>query len=487
MIAFSFWLSGVGAFLLLKQFVNRFAAFCAALVYVFYPYHLAEIFMRGDVAEAIAGYTWIPFAFYFAVRFIRELKIQYLIFSAAFLSAVIFTHALSGLIWVPVFSLFVLLLAWQEKMNLNQFKWLVGGGVLSVGLSAFYAFPALFESALVYADDRLFNSPHIPVLHQVPDLLSLKYTSVSYFQSPYEFIEVAPITLGFVLIFIVAALQFFSKNIEVKTRGILRFWVIAFGICGLLIASPALNGIWNPENFPVLYMLQFPWRLGMIMALAMTVFVGILVQTITCKTGFSKLVVLGFIGNIIWMGAFPYLKETTWGHEEKNPNYLKSYFWVRDLNHLATPEISPAYSSTLANEYAPRTVPVSFDQSRKAVAPADYKKLHAEFPGQLKTKFLKKNGAEFNFKVENLQTQKVWMEHYYLPGWTAFVEGQKIATYYNQNGLIAFRLPVGEYHLQVKFVETPLRSLAQYLSLGALFIAIMGLCFRRRINQLLNS
>ena len=57
----------------------------------------------------------------------------------------------------------------------------------------------------------------------------------------------------------------------------------------------------------------------------------------------------------------------------------------------------------------------------------------------------------------------------YFPGWKAYVDGKETTIIYKSDGIIHVNMPSGEHQLIVRFEETPLRLLADGISLLSLF------------------
>jgi hypothetical protein len=69
-------------------------------------------------------------------------------------------------------------------------------------------------------------------------------------------------------------------------------------------------------------------------------------------------------------------------------------------------------------------------------------------------KFTNSGNAAFYYSIESRVPQVVWIEHYYFPGWTARANGTKLKTFPQQNGLIAFEIPAGNFDLRVKLEKS---------------------------------
>lgn len=515
----TFWLSGLGMYFFMRFYTDRIPALAAALLFVFFPYHMGEVFMRSDIGESVAGFTTIIWALYFGVKYLREEKHKDLIISAFFLAFTILTHTLSGVIWFPFFVAFIFF----EAYNLEKFKklWLplIYGGLLSIALAAFYWMPVGIEKSLVHTERLFVRTPEASIL---PHLFDLKYYLPSYELPPYYFQKLPPLTIGFLIFAIAALVQIFSKNTGSHDRKILIFWwcVFAFtaGVTGLSIASY----FWI--YFPGVYVLQFAWRLELVIGFCLCLFAAFAIQTLVQNKNFSRGLILATVVTIIWGTNFPFLKQVdSWRNnipenwkEELPVGELErtTHYDVGNLHNLLKPEHSPGYHSTVDDEYQPYTVPTEFHrqispkegempESYNYLIPdeqkiADHSRLHGTSGYDPVVNYFENNGgANFIYEIENPVEQTVWMEHYYFPGWTARVNGKKVKTYTKEvidpnaheehdqhilkeghEGLITFDLPQGKYKLQVKLESSWPRLIGEITSLiawiGALIYLIFG-------------
>ena len=74
--------------------------------------------------------------------------------------------------------------------------------------------------------------------------------------------------------------------------------------------------------------------------------------------------------------------------------------------------------------------------------------------------------------VSNALTSKITVNISYFPNWTVFIDGKTITTRQNANGLISFVVSPGSHLIEVKFKDTPIRTLANFISLTSLFFIL---------------
>ena len=152
MFAFGILLSGISMFLFSKKFFGNIAGIASATVYMYFPYHAVNIYVRGAVAEFFA-YAFLPLFFLgiFSILDIKKRKefifsnIGLILLIAFSVFLITISHNLSifmtFLVFVPAQILLLIL-----SKNKGQIL-IVSLIAISVGfcLSAFYILPAFLE------------------------------------------------------------------------------------------------------------------------------------------------------------------------------------------------------------------------------------------------------------------------------------------------------------------------------------------------------
>jgi uncharacterized membrane protein len=135
-------LSGLFAYLWLRQFTSRNAALFGSLVYLLAPYHLSiDLYARAAVPE-LWSFVWIPLALYCASRALATNSSLMTAGLAVTYALLIITHIFTALLFTVVligYGLNVAVSAGRPR----QIAVLGLAVVLGIALSAFYLFPAL--------------------------------------------------------------------------------------------------------------------------------------------------------------------------------------------------------------------------------------------------------------------------------------------------------------------------------------------------------
>ena len=113
--------SGVTMYLLARELLPERTAWAlgavlAAVAYVYAPYHLADLYVRGALSEATA-YLFLPLVFWADLRLARTRHLRYLLAGAVALALLIYTHHLTAFLFLPYYIGFVLLRAWRQPAS----------------------------------------------------------------------------------------------------------------------------------------------------------------------------------------------------------------------------------------------------------------------------------------------------------------------------------------------------------------------------------
>ena len=119
-------------------FLATFPALLAAVAYLYGPYLLTNVYIRGAIAEAGAQ-ALLPWIFWSVRRLLRAEEVARYFFVVVFLlGALALTHNITLLFLPPVLLLFVLL-HWLRAPERRQRLFWIGGALLgAMGISAFF-------------------------------------------------------------------------------------------------------------------------------------------------------------------------------------------------------------------------------------------------------------------------------------------------------------------------------------------------------------
>ncbi|EKD53091.1 MAG: hypothetical protein ACD_61C00158G0002 [uncultured bacterium] len=259
MFALAFLLSGLGMFLLAKEFFGRWGGVLAATLYVYSPYHSVDIYVRGAMNEGW-GMVWFPFVLLYIYRLItKENSKRNFIFLSLALALQLTSHNVMTLVFAPTAIIWALFWLWKTK-KLAKIKDLFLAGLLGVGLSAFFFIPVVLEQKFVHVDTMTIG--YFNYLAHFADIKQLFLSRFwGYGGSTWGPEDGMSFSIGHAqwigaLLASVVALFRLKKQ---KTTSLMILMVVAFGFLYAFLTHSRSNFIW--ERISLLQYSQFPWRL----------------------------------------------------------------------------------------------------------------------------------------------------------------------------------------------------------------------------------
>jgi hypothetical protein len=442
----SLWWSGIGMYLLLKQWFKPLAAFIGAALFLVAPYRLVLIYVRAAVGEALALslLPWLLWAYH--------RKNVWLI--AGLTALTILSHSLFLPMYLGLIITYLLLIK-------PDWRRIFFGSVLGVAMSVWYWLPLLTERKWVVFDQFYVNLAvgHLITLKQLFYCLwGYGYSHAGIEQDAMSFqVGIAQwlAVLG-VMIWI---------TVKRKVSGLLLWALAWFGLSIILMVDwlPA-RYLW--QNFTLIKTIDIPWRF-----LAVAVFsASFLAAWLIDKTHRLKiLMVLGLLAVAIY---------TNRNHLRVNEvvNVSESVYF----NHTGT--------TTFLNEYRPRW--------RRSDKTTLVEPRIASLEETEKISLITDRSNLIEFTTEFNQPREVQVNLLYYPGWRFWNQsgeiklGEEIKINSLENderqsgfgpwkfgeieGTLRLSAPAGEQRYRFTFSETPLRKTVDLISLSAVIICLSG-------------
>jgi uncharacterized membrane protein len=222
-------LSGLGMLLLTRSFWGREGALVSAVAYMYVPYRMVNLYIRGDFAEAFAMAV-LPFILYFFHQMVTKPGSLYLIGSVISYAALIFTHNCTALIFSGFLFFFLAFLSLQNRSWKSFFKGLLAV-TWALGLSAIFWIPALLEKKWV--------NIHLIYSHFALDFHN-NFIEISRLLSPtWSFEEASggqglPLQIGWLHILLAFSSMYYLMRLDrVEKRDVIQLGQFAF-LCTFL-------------------------------------------------------------------------------------------------------------------------------------------------------------------------------------------------------------------------------------------------------------
>ncbi|MBP7590051.1 MAG: hypothetical protein KBA85_00495 [Chloroflexi bacterium] len=478
-----FLLAAVGSYLLGRMVgKSRAAGWAAALVYTYSPYLLYDAHVRGSGPETQAlallpllilalwrsGAWGVGRAEWGAWRgsLVSNFQAPWWVLATAVLFAVSFlSHPIVYQILIPI-GLWLLVKAWFARRDGRFWASLVGP-LLGIGLGgllvAFYWLPAFAEVRLVQADRSISQGyAYQSNFLSLADMLRWPTMPADPALVNPPVVRALPV-VGLVWAALLLALSW--RRMAREEREIAAAWTAVLLLCVWLI-TPGSVFVW--DNFPLLRLTFYPWRLLSMASLATAVLAALALKEIV--NGQAKreqflaflLTVLVITASIPWLypprHALPETIDLALALDDELPPSLIGTTTLGEFLPQAVAELppqQPAKDTLIAEDNPDRLQPMDgLTWTRQQENPL---------------------AARYVIQAERPLT--VTYGQFAFAGWRAAVDGQFVpivpsAPY----GLITAVVPQGAHELTFTFGATPVRT-AGWLISGLALAACLALAY----------
>lgn len=245
-------------------FKNEIAAVLGGALYLFSPYLLININVRGDFTEAITQ-GLLPIAIYYAFRlfYVQEFNYQkvYFFLVSVFSFYIIATAHIITFVYSSLYLFLLLFILGIQQKRIRSFFRVALAFACAIILALWYLFPLVtYEHSLIMGAVGIFGPWNSAWISPISTIIAPKGISQSYWFSTTNFPLYPGLGLPILITFLYWLYRFYfdKKPIENIHAGLLKglFWV-----CVVIFIM-----FWSPVNFwPFLprqfYVLQYTYRL----------------------------------------------------------------------------------------------------------------------------------------------------------------------------------------------------------------------------------
>ena len=449
-----------GMYFWAKGPLGRIGALVAATAYAFATYRFRALYFQGNYAQFLAWslYPWVLFCY-------RSLAARpsaaALIGTVASLSALLLSHNISVMLFVPVAGAYLLYLAIAHR---DKRAWLYLGlaSLLALGIGLLFWAPALAESGFTRV--RVLTQGFFSVQANFLALRDLLASSplLDYHAAnppmPFNFgrLHIVLAALG--------ALVLFKKTSQPGRRGHL-----ALALAGWLAASAMMLSVsslvWRVV--PMLAFAEFPSRMYGIAFLCSSLLVGASVLWLErwprLSFGVAAALVVGLIVSVAQY-QFP------------RPLVPVS---LTPASFLAYEYQYHAPGTTAAGEYLnqwTQTLPegdaISTSLARTALVNA---------PSTVSGEVLESGPESLLLNIQAEAPAEVAVAQFYFPGWQGWLDGVPVSLRpCARTGLICVTVPGGQHDLRLQFQDTFVRKLSGWLACIAIGLTILSAVLIKR-------
>ncbi len=429
-----------GMYLLVREmWKNTSAGIISAVIYVFYPYRLVDLFVRGSIGESIS-FAIFPFIIYFLLKIHKSKNFIYVSFASIFIASLVMSHNIMAVEFLPVILLFIGCSIWVSgknklKLSLQYIITLI----LGFGLSAFFWIPALSEKNLIALAvtpiaDRAINYVH---------WWQLFIPSWGYGIPPNtdQFTFQLGLPQVIIIMLLIGAMFFFRKHIAKDAlidKSLIAFTILL--LLYILLLFPFTNIVWI--HTPLFKEINYPWTLlGVI---------GFLLAILSSKLFTIK----RFNYFFFVLGVITILYVLPYAHPQSYVNRGDAFYLTNDA------------TTTSSSEYMPLWV------KEKPLQRPAIKFVALNSKSFLTNQFY--NSRKFTVVSNSTKPFTLQINIIYYPGWSVKIDGNPVKiSYNNPKGVMQVEVPTGIHTINGLFTETPLRLGADIISLISFIFIII--------------
>lgn len=466
-------LATIGAGLSMYGFVaylfGRRAGFLAAVVYMYAPFHLVEIFVRSAYAEFVA-LALIPLLFWAFTRLVDRPSPRRAAAAGLVYGVLALTHHTSFFTFTPFLVVYILFLlaakaGQQPKAFLGRAFYAAGAGLSGLMLAAIYLVPVVAETRFIKVEQWTSGSYNY-LQH---------FVYFSQFLSPEWGYGYAGPGLNddfsFQLGIVITGLAIFAGvsglTRRFPRRGVALFFLLSTVVAILLMTPPA-GPVW--QTIPIAALVQFPWRLLGLVAFTLAVAAGSLPAR--GKPSYRNPAFAGstpsalyLLAMVVILASFAYTR----------PQYTDIPPWA---------ETPLAVVNWDRASIVDRVGMVSVTEEQPQTSPMEPQYLHGDpltvagiIRGQGAVDTLHHGGGSDTVRVTAQTPVTLQFYTYDYPGWRVTLNGRRLAHRPQPPyGLITVDVPAGEHILHLRMGSTPPRMLGAILS-GLAVVALAALYF----------
>jgi hypothetical protein len=493
--ALGFLGSGLSMYLFARQHLGRWPGILAGVVYVYLPYHLADAYVRGALAEFLT-FPFFPLILWSFSKLMTTRKIACVGVSALALAGLMVTHNLIALIFAPLLVAYVGFL-WFRERDLKAAGLVAGALLLALGLAAFYWLPGFVEST--WARLGVVGpqaTDYLPRLITMKDFFS-PYLVYRYFPEHGVSLEhpMSWLQFGLLCSSLLVPLRLRHQSWANTRRQLIFFlWGTFVTLLMLFVYSQPM---W--DHVPLLSYLQYPFRFLTLTTFTSAFAIGSLPLLLVgeaakesvhspARRGRSPaglVLALVIVGSLM-LTALPRLPiepQHMPEHEEPLTEASVTFQSMAEYDYL-TGLWARLWGGAWMMEYLPAWVQ---DPPSEIFLPVEKPDLQPQsLPAQAVPEVTVSCQAPLSLELET-KTQdpmSLSFHSFYFPNWQIHLDGSRVRPYPSGKlGLLTVDVPPGEHHLLVHFVDTPVERAGTILllaSLGAL-VAILALARQWRV------
>lgn len=462
--------SGIAAYSWLKDISDDISALAAAVLYMAMPYHLAEIYVRGALAE-LWSFVWIPLILFFTNKVVHGRKLACVGLAVSY-ALLIMTHLPTTLI----FSVVPIGYAWfmaRKELRMEAVAITLASLLIGIGLSAVYLLPALLTQ------QNVLISRMVTGYFDYHNWFLFSHWSFET-EDKLTYLSLAVDMIG------IAGCSFFISKTRLSDRqGTLsRFWFAAAGASVLMMTelSKPLWWIISP-----LRKLQFPWRFNVLLSISAAALLALALFSLRTARPASvkslKTIVLALI--VVWIPAMTFEAWRRFPQTSPDPTTSIAKNKQTAVSRDA-PEYRPRWNESMGELDWKASMDIDnwdellakeFDSVLKRVAIHEGSAPGIRLIGGIgQATVTARKPREIDLHVETPTGALLEAPQFYYPYWTAHLTGETTSVTMSPSkpdGLVSFNVPPGNHDVKLRLERSRTELAGEIVSLVSAAVTLM--------------
>jgi hypothetical protein len=457
--------AGLAMYAYARHVMGRRRGLLAGVVYVFVPYHLVDIYVRADLVE-FSVFVWMPLALLAFHRLVERVTIRRVAAAGLIYGALWMTHNVTALAFTLLLAAYVMVRLLAEPASwrgrVTRAAGSLGAALWGLGIAAALILPNLLERAFINQEQWVRAG----------------YDYARHFVQPFHLLSSAwgyapgspgteggmSIQLGAVPLILAILGTATALWRPIKERGLVLFFAGTLLLLVLLM-MPTAAPLW--ELLPIAALVQFPWRLLALTAVALAILSGFAIPPRQPSTphsqasGLHPLILILVL--VAVLASFPYTLPPYTAIPESAEGPLLSI------------EFELKYTDMRGMTAWSKELPADSPLVEQYLAGGQLVTAEALAPGA-SVEMIRAGGASDELWVRSTAGTALRFYSYYFPGWRVYVDGERLPnsalrpeTAY---ALLTVDVPPGEHRVLLRWGDTPVRQVGKALTIACLALGL---------------
>jgi hypothetical protein len=459
----AFVLSGLTMYAFGKRVLGAQAGVVAAVVYMYAPYRLLDIYVRSAFAEFCA-LSFLPLILLLFYDLLQRPSPRRVVLAGLSYAAVFLTHGATAFIFSMLLVPYVAFLVFSKvgagwASTLRAAGLSAAAALFSLALASISLLPMIAEKGYIVEGQWTQGSYGYAKHFVYPSQLFSPYWGYGYAgEGPNDEMS---LQLGMAATTLAIIGAVCSLPRQSRGRSHLAFFLVA-SVVVVATMMPAAEFLW--KILPLAAFVQFPWRLLSLAVLTMSVLSGGAIQGILgLGSGVDqrldgRAAILGLAVILVSYGyTLPQYTDPSPRSEQAvaiidfesfyPPDRVGMTIWAQEQ-----PQDTPLVEQYLAGKPLVKAMPLTEG---------------------VQVETIRHGAASEEVLVNSLGEGELQFLTYYFPGWRGYVDGREVGIYPSgPYGLITMEVPGGEHRVSIRFGETPVRLLGALVSVVSLLLAL---------------